>query len=259
MLNQIKKSAHKIFPGFSRKFFYQINSIRYSGNKHFCPICEKGFSGFLVGPDKSRENSKCPGCGSLERQRLLWLYLVNERKIKNEKINLLNIAPDYAIQTKLKKLKNISYTSIDIESELATQKADITNLKFSDNSFDVVLCYHVLEHVGDDQKAISEIFRVLKSDGWAILQSPINENREFTFEDFTVKTPQERKRVFGQEDHVRIYGRDYVRKLEDAGFIVDEDNFVDKFSSTEKERYLLDETEVIYFCRKLGFVTFPHN
>lgn len=259
MLDQIKKFVHKIFPSFSRKIFYKINSIRYLGNKHFCPICEKGFSSFLVGPDKSRENSKCPGCGSLERQRLLWLYLVNELKIKNEKINLLNIAPDYAIQTKLKKLKNICYTSIDLNSDLAMQKADITNLKFNDNSFNAVLCYHVLEHVEDDRKAISEIFRVLKVDGWAVLQSPIDESREITFENFTVKSPQERKQVFGQEDHVRIYGKDYLKRLEEAGFIVTEDNFIDKFSSSEKEKYLLDNNEVIYFCRKPPFVIVTKN
>ena len=255
----IKNLVKKIFPSFSRKIFYGFNIIRYRGEKYFCPICKKGFSSFLTGPDETRKNSKCPGCGSLERQRLLWLYLVDERNIKNEKINLLNIAPDYAIQTKLKQLKNISYTSIDIESELAAQKADITNLKFNDNSFNAILCYHVLEHVEDDRKAISEIFRVLKADGWAVLQSPIEENREITFEDFAVKSPQERKQVFGQEDHVRIYGRDYVRRLEDTGFIVTQDNFIDKFSSTEKKKYLLDDTEVIYFCRKPEFLTVPKN
>ena len=130
------------------------------------------------------------------------------------------------------------------------QKADITNLEFRDNSFNAILCYHVLEHVEDDRKALGEIFRVLKPDGWAILQSPIDMDREFTFEDFTIKSPNERKEIFGQEDHVRIYGKDYSKRLENAGFIVTEDHFINKATAIEKEKYLLDSEEVIYFCRK---------
>lgn len=250
MFTRIKIFIQKNFPNSSRNIYYKINSLRYLGNKYYCPICEKGFQNFLEGPDETRSNSKCPGCGSLERQRLLWLYLVNEIKIRSKKITLLNIAPDFAIQTKLKALKNINYTSIDIDSSLAMQKADITNLEFRDNSFNAILCYHVLEHVEDDRKALGEIFRVLKHDGWAILQSPIDMDREFTFEDFTVKSPNERKKIFGQEDHVRIYGKDYSKRLGNAGFIVIEDHFINKVTAIEKEKYLLDSEEVIYFCRK---------
>jgi hypothetical protein len=197
MLGQIKKSVEKIFPSFSRRLYYGIKTIRYSGDKYFCPICEKGFSKFLTGPDRSRKNSKCPKCGSLERQRLLWLYLVNKLDIKNRKINLLNIAPDYATQSALKRLKNITYTSVDLNSPLAINKNDITNLELNDNSFDAVLCYHVLEHVENDKKAMSEILRVLRPDGWAILQSPVETDRANTFEDSSITTPQERLRIFG--------------------------------------------------------------
>jgi SAM-dependent methyltransferase len=250
MFAHIKKSIQKYFPNSSRKIYYKINSIRYSGSKYFCPICEKGFNRFLKGPDTTRENSRCPGCSSLERQRLLWLYLVKEVKIKDKNITLLNIAPDYALQSKLKTLNNINYTSIDLDSSLAMHKADITNLNFSDNSFNAIICYHVLEHVEDDRKALSEMFRILKSDGWAILQSPIDLNRDITFENSAIKLPEERRKAFGQKDHVRIYGKDYNKRLENAGFIVIEDNFIDNFSPQEKEKYLLDDAEVIYFCRK---------
>jgi SAM-dependent methyltransferase len=250
MFEKIKIGIQKYFPNSSRKSYYKISSIRYSGNKYFCPICEKGFSKFLKGPGSTRENSRCPGCGSLERQRLLWLYLLNEIKIKERNITLLYIAPDFALQTKLKKLNNINYTSIDLDSSLAMQKTDITNLDFSDNSFNAIICYHVLEHVEDDRKALSEIFRILKSNGWAILQSPVDLSREITFEDDTIKLSKEREKAFGQKDHVRIYGKDYAKRLKNAGFIVIEDNFIDKFSFQEKEKYLLDNDEVIYYCRK---------
>ena len=252
----IKKFVEKTSSGFSRKVFYKFSSIRYRGEKYFCPICERGFSKFLTGPDKSRKNSKCPGCGSLERQRLLWLYLVNKLEIKNRKIKFLYIAPDYATQTSLKRLKNISYTSVDLNSPLAIKKNDITNLEFKDNSFDAIICYHVLEHVENDRKALSEIFRVLKPDGWAILQSPVETDRAITFEDLTITTPHERKRIFGQEDHVRIYGRDYPARLEETGFIVKEVGFINDLAQNEKEKYLLDSSEVIYFCIKGSF---PEN
>jgi SAM-dependent methyltransferase len=226
MNNYIKMFAEKILSTFSRKVYYNFNKIRYEGTKYFCPICEQGFNEFLTGPDKSRKNSKCPGCGSLERQRLLWLYLTRRLEIKNQKITLLNIAPDYATQTALKKLKDIDYISIDLNSSLAIKKNDITNLDFKDNCFDAIICYHVLEHVEDDRKAMSELFRVLKLNGWAILQSPIENDRAITFEDETVTTPSEKLGVFGQEDHVRIYGRDYNQRLAKAGFVVREDGFI---------------------------------
>jgi len=249
MLKAIKTFVQKIFPSFSRKIYFKINSFRYAGGKYYCPICENGFREYLYGPEK-RSKSKCPGCGSLERQRLLWLYLKNKIKIEDKKINLLNIAPDYAIQSKLKSLKNISYISVDINSSLAMQKADITSLNFDDNTFDAVLCYHVLEHIEDDKKALSEIYRVLKKNGWAILQTPIDIEREITFEDFTVKLPGHRKQIFGQEDHVRIYGRDYTNRLQDAGFIVTEDDFINSFTLAAKEKYQLDKSKIIYFCNK---------
>jgi len=250
MFAKIKTFIQNRFPNSARKFYYKINSIRYRGKKHFCPICEKGFRKFLIGPDDTRKNSRCPGCGSLERQRLLWLYLVNEIKIKVKNINLLNIAPDFALQTKLKTLKNINYISIDLDSSIAMQNADITNLHFSDNTFNAIICYHVLEHVADDRKALSEMFRIIKPDGWAILQSPVDLSRDITFEDSSIKSPWERKKAFGQEDHVRIYGKDYSKRLKDAGYIVYEDNFINKFTVKEKEKYLLDSNEVIYFCTK---------
>ena len=250
MLKTIKSFILGKFPISSRKFYHSLNKLIYKGENYYCPICEKGFKRFLPAGDNITGNSKCPGCNSLERQRLLWLYLTRELKIQNQKIRLLNVAPDFAVQSKLKSLHNIDYVSIDLESKLAMYKADITNLNFVENSFDSILCYHVLEHIKDDRKAISELYRILKPGGWAILQTPIDIDREKTFEDFSITSAQERKRIFGQEDHVRIYGRDYFQRLENAGFLISEDGFIDKFSTSEKEKYVLDNNEVIFFCTK---------
>jgi SAM-dependent methyltransferase len=250
MLKSLKDLVVNCFPVSSRKIYHTLNKFLYKGNNYYCPICEKGYNRFLSGPENIRSNSKCPGCSSLERHRLLWLYLKSEQNILALKINLLNISPDYATQTKLKSLANINYTSIDLKSSLAMYNEDLTNLSFKDNSFDAILCYHVLEHIEDDLKAISELYRILKPGGWAILQSPVDIEKEKTYEDFTITTKAERKKVFGQEDHVRIYGRDYIFRLKKAGFTVTEDTFVNRFSESEIIKYVIDKNETIFFCSK---------
>jgi len=250
MFQPLKNLVVKSFPNTSRKVYHTINWFIYRGNNYYCPICERGYSRFLPGPDNTRSNSKCPGCSSLERHRLLWLYLTRELNIPTSKLKLLSVAPDYATQSKLKNLANIRYSSVDLESPLAMYKADLTKFDFNNNDFDAILCYHVLEHIEDDKKALSELYRVLKPGGWAILQSPIDTDREKTFEDFTITSPQERKKIFGQEDHVRIYGKDYSLRLKNAGFVVKEDDFVIKLSETETQKFVLDKDEIIYFCTK---------
>ena len=246
----VKKFVVNNFPLSSRKIYHTVNKFIYKGNKYYCPICERGFRRFLPGPYKIKNNSKCPGCSSLERHRLLWLYLKDEMNIINSKIKLLNIAPDYATQNKLKKLVNINYTSVDLDSPLAIKKADLTKLPFEDNMFNAIICYHVLEHIEEDSKAMAELFRVLKPGGWAILQTPIDDEREETFEDFSITSPKERKKIFGQEDHVRIYGKDYFKRLMKAGFDVTENTFIRKFNQSETEKFVLDKDEKICFCLK---------
>jgi len=250
MLRLIKKFLSNNFPESSKRIYHTFNKIIYKGDKYFCPVCERSYKKFLPAGENLTGNSKCPGCSSLERQRLLWLYLTKKLKIQNQKIRLLNIAPDFAIQNKLKSLSNIDYLSIDLSSKLAMQNEDLTNLSFADNSFDAILCYHVLEHIIDDKKAMSELYRILKPGGWAIIQTPIEYNRDTTFEDFNITTPGERKKLFGQEDHVRVYGRDYFEKLRAAGFNAAEDEYIKAFSSKDIERLVLDKNELICYCTK---------
>jgi len=197
MLKNLKDLVINSFPVGTRKIYHTLNRFLYKGNNYYCPICEKGYSRFLLGPDNIRSKSKCPGCSSLERHRLLWFYLTKELNILTSDIKLLNVSPDYAIQTQLRSLTNVDYTSVDLDSPLAMHNEDLTKLSFKDNSFDAILCYHVLEHIEDDKRAISELYRVLKPGGWAIPQSPIDNDREKTYEDHTITSPAERKKAFG--------------------------------------------------------------
>ena len=166
--------------------FIYISSLRYSGTRYECPICNGKFRKFLSGGNENqRQNSKCPRCRSLERHRLVWIYLKHKTNFLKSKQKLLYVAPEYCFRKKFDSLKNIQYISVDLESPLAMKKMDVTNLKFDDSIFDSIICLHVLEHVQDDKKAMREFLRVLKPGGWAILQVPIL--GEKTYEDDTIK------------------------------------------------------------------------
>ena len=119
------------------------------------------------------------------------------------------------------------------------------SLPFNDNSFDVIFCNHVLEHVQDDTKAMKELFRVMKKGGMGIFQVPQDLNRDITFEDNSITDPKERAKIFGQYDHVRVYGRDYFDKLRSIGFNVEEVNYSQKISSELLSRYRLMEGELL--------------
>jgi ubiquinone/menaquinone biosynthesis C-methylase UbiE len=167
--------------------------------------------------------------------------------IFSKKINLLHFAPEKVLTKFFELYSNINYLSVDIDPKKAMFKQDITKLTFKDNSFDIVFCSHVLEHVENDIKAMKEVFRVLKKDGFAILQVPIK--RKKTYENFMIKSLKEREKIFGQSDHVRIYGEDYKNRLEKAGFKVKKDYFFDSLSEDIIKKYGL-KREIIYYCKK---------
>ncbi len=218
---------------------------------HFvCPCCNGHFHEFLPHGVKHRPNARCPNCGSLERHRLLWLYLQNRTNLFSENLKVLHIAPEDVFQKAFRAMPNLDYISGDIKSSRAMVKIDITNIFYEANSFDVILCVHVLEHILDDRKAMRELFRVLKPDGWAILQVPIDLKRNKTFEDPCITTPEDRTRIFGQHDHVRIYGRDYRDRLEESGFVVTVDGYVRDLGIDLIKKYSLKQHQEIYFCRK---------
>ena len=156
----------------------------------------------------------CPRCHSTDRERLVYWYIINKTKILNssKNIRLSHIAPEKNLQKILKSFSHIKYISGDLNPLVANRKIDITNINFGNDYFDFIICNHVLEHVQDDRKAMSELFRVLKPGGEAILQVPISKYNKETFEDFSIILSEEREKYFGQKDHVRIYGKDYKNK-----------------------------------------------
>lgn len=215
------------------------------------PIDGKSFKTFLpYGYAKQRNNVLSPSTLSLERHRLLWLYLQRETDFFSTPKKVLHFAPEQAFYKRFKKQPNLDYTTTDLESPLADVKADICNLPFSDNSFDVILCNHVLEHIPDDTKAMQELYRILRPGGMGIFQIPQDMSRAVTFQDDSITDPKERTLIFGQYDHVRVYGRDYFDKLRAVGFTVIEEDFIHKLTSEEVTKYCLAEGEIIPVCFK---------
>ncbi len=225
--------------------------IYLKGDRYTDPIDGSSFRKLLpYGYEDQRENVLSPSTLSLERHRLLWLYLKNETGLFNEQLDVLHFAPEQAFYKRFRTLKNLNYTTTDLNSPLADVKADICDLPFKDESFDFILCNHVLEHIPDDKKAMKEIFRILKKGGTAILQIPQDLNREETFQDDSITDPRERAKIFGQYDHVRIYGKDYFDKLRKIGFEVEEVDYTSKLSPEEIEKYCLAKGEIIPVCKK---------
>jgi SAM-dependent methyltransferase len=160
------------------------------------------------------------------------------------------VAPERLLAARLRAQPGVRYVSIDLASSLAMVRMDVTRLAFRDSIFDAILCLHVLEHIPDDRSAMREFLRVLRPGGWAILQSPIDAARPHTFEDWGVTSPAERERVFGQRDHVRIYGRDYVGRLGETGFRVEEHAFARELTPDEARRFGIDTEETITLCTR---------
>ena len=228
-----------------------ILALYYRGSKYVDPIDGKGFRKFLpYGYENPREGVLSPSTLSLERHRLLWLYLKNETNFFKDNFKLLHFAPEQAFHQRFQKLKNIEYTTTDLNSPIADVKADICNLPFNDNSYDVILCNHVLEHIPNDTKAMKELYRILKPGGWGIFQIPQDLKRDKTFEDNSITNKKERAKIFGQYDHVRIYGKDYFDKLRSVGFTVEEVDYTTKLSIEEVNKYRLAKGELIPLVKK---------
>ncbi|MCG8696714.1 MAG: methyltransferase domain-containing protein [Bacteroidales bacterium] len=231
--------------------FNKISKFWYRGNNVECNICGSTYSKMLpYGYINVRQNALCPNCLSLERHRLIWLYLHEETNIITDKNKILHIAPEQCFFKRFKKLENLDYVTADIESPLADFKCDIQDMPFKENEFDMVMCNHVLEHVDDDKKAMKEILRVLKPGGFAILLVPQDFEVETTFEDPSITDPKERNKVFGQYDHVRLYGRDYPNRLKEQGFEIPETNFLDTIPQDKRERYCLLQKEFMFGYKK---------
>ena len=221
------------------------------GNRYTDPIDGKSFRKFLpYGYGAPRENVLSPSTLSLERHRLLWLWLDRETDFFTKPSKVLHFAPEQAFYKRFREMKHLDYTTTDLNSPLADVKADICNLPFKDNDYDIIFCNHVLEHIPDDAKAMSELYRILKPGGMAILQIPQELYREFTFEDNSITDAAERAKIFGQYDHVRVYGRDYFETLRRIGFKVDEVDYTRQLPKEDVDRYRLATGEILPVCWK---------
>jgi SAM-dependent methyltransferase len=189
---------------------------------------------------------------SLERHRLIWLFLKEKTNFFNDKIKFLHIAPEFCFIKLFKNQSNLDYTTADLNSPWADVKMDVHEIPFEEETFDVIMCNHVLEHVEDAHKVMTEFYRVMKKGGWGIFQVPIDTNREETFDDPSITDPKEREKHYWQSDHLRLFGKDYGKKLSAAGFEVIEDPFVNLLDPELIDRYALPKGEIIYLCQKLN-------
>ena len=224
------------------------------GDKFTDPIDGRSFRKFLpYGYVKQRENALSPSTLSLERHRLMWLFLRDNTTFftATKKLKVLHIAPEQCFLDIFRKQQNLNYITSDLESPIADVKADICDLPFKENEFDIIFCNHVLEHISNDTIAMQELYRVLKPGGFGIFQIPQDLSKAITFEDNTITDRKERAKLFGQYDHVRVYGRDYFDKLRSIGFKVDEVDYTKKITLDKIEKYCLMQNEILPVCYKL--------
>ncbi|AMO66988.1 hypothetical protein AZF00_01140 [Zhongshania aliphaticivorans] len=245
------KNYPKLVKRALRRTKHVVLAWAYRGSERYCPLCENSASKFLEYGATKRKDAECIYCGSLERHRLLWIFLTHKTDLmRPASRRLLHIAPEQCLGSKLKHMYGRNYLSADIEPGVAMACMDITEIQFGDNSFDIIFCSHVLEHVPEDKKALSELYRVLKPGGWAIILVPIEGER--TIEDPAISTPEDRIKAYGQADHVRQYGRrDYMQMLNQQGLAVIAISPDDMSSPAEVIRFgMSSNAGEIFYCEK---------
>jgi len=232
--------------------FKLIAPLLYKGNNVECPVCEKSFKKFLSYGSEvaARDNVLCPYDLTLERHRLMWLWLKNESNFFTDKLSVLHMAPEQCFHKRFQQQENLNYLTADIVSPIADMHFDLHDIPLEDNRFDVIFCNHVMEHVNDHLRCMQELFRVMKPGGWAIMQVPQDFDRAEVYEDASITSPEEREKHFWQYDHVRLFGRDYPDWLRKAGFEVEEYIPSEHFTSEQIARFRLMEKEVLYIARK---------
>lgn len=242
-----------------KKAAHLLREFKHRGNAVHCPICSHNYAEFLPAGKVRRPNVLCPNCKSVERIRLIYLYLKRETSLLDlsREVRILHMAPEVSFYHLFRKQKNVQYTPCDFDPEslrqrlgLITEQGDITQLPYDAGKFDLILCNHVLEHIPDDIKAMSELFRVMKPGGLGIFLVPIDMTMKKTFEDPSVTDPQERVEKFGQEDHVRLYGADYPERLRSVGFQVEALPYAQQFSEADQFKYGIKPHELLFVCRK---------
>jgi SAM-dependent methyltransferase len=197
---------------------------------------------------KHRPHARCPRCSTLERGRGSWLYLLRRTDLLTSEVRMLHVAPEASLRVRIEHRLNVDYVPTEFEPDRPDEGVDLQSMPFGDESFDLIFCSHVLEHVPDDHKAMREMFRVLRAGGLAVILVPTR-NHPHTYEDETITTPEGRTKAFGRFDHLRWYGKDVVERLRGAGFEVTVEYFTDLLPIEERNRFGL-VTEPIFACRK---------
>ncbi|MBR3794303.1 MAG: class I SAM-dependent methyltransferase [Alistipes sp.] len=229
--------------------------LLYVGRGRECPVCGTKRRKFLpYGYVVARDNALCPNCLSLERHRLLWLWLQRESDLFAKRPRLLHVAPEVCLMRHLRRAYKVGgnavdYVTADLESPLADLHFDIQLIPLADESFDVIFCNHIMEHVEDDLRAMRELYRVMRRGGWGVILSPVELDRATTFEDDSITDEAERTRIFGQYDHRRVYGRDYADRLREAGFEVEDLDYAATLAPDERTRFALP-SDHLYIVRK---------
>jgi SAM-dependent methyltransferase len=222
-----------------------VRPVIWRGDKVECPCCGGRFERFL--PYWNRDYCRCPRCDAHERHRALWLFLRDRMPPRGR---VLHLAPEEAIARHLRDRPGVEYVSADLDSPLATLHFDIQDIPFRDATFDAVLCGHVLTEVPDDRRAMREMHRVLRADGWAIVMAAVEPGRPATYEDLSITDPEARRAAFLEPTNVRVYGADLADRLRDAGFGVEVVPFPRELGDDAIRRYGLLPADEIYLCRR---------
>jgi len=230
----------------------KLRAIFLKGGNVFCNVCESSFLTFLPAGDEPRAHTRCPRCLSIDRQRQLW-HVIKPNIMQQTRV--LHISPEKGLSSRIRKFNGIVYYAIDYFTEgynypSYVQKMSLLDLKFENNSFDLIICSHVLEHIQDDKQAIKELFRVLNEKGVCYIIVPHFEELSETYENARIISPEERIKHFGQHDHVRKYGLDIQDKFIKAGFNVNKTTGVENMSQNEKLKYGFLHAEYIFELRK---------
>lgn len=221
----------------------------HAGTRRYCPCCGSHVRRFGPYGERPRPNARCPVCGALERHRLATLFLDRRRDLLAEGVErVLHVAPEPPVARVLRDWAAVSYVSLDLYDESVAVRADLTRMPFRSRAFDAIYCSHVLEHVPEDRRALAEMYRVLRPGGWALIQVPIR--GDVTFEDPAVTDPERRRALFGQPDHVRVYGRDFTGRLAGACFDVSVEHPQRGFDAVTIERCGLATREDLFLCTK---------
>jgi len=246
-------AMRKVASMMPRSVKWLLKKVAYLGFSRYCPVCKSWLRLFKPSGDPPRPDARCPVCWSLERQRLAILFLEHKTDLfDGSGKNMLQVAPEDGLEARFRRVPKLELLTADLDKPTAMVRMDLTNIQYPDESFDVIYCSHVLEHITDDRKAMRELARILKSDGWSVLMVPITANS--TFEDPSISDPVMRRQLFGQHDHVRRYGPDFIDRLEGEGFEVKPYEALEVVKSRDVTTFGVAE-EQLFFCKKRNIVS----